>query len=490
MRYLFNPFLLFIITLFLLLSTYLLLDEPFIWPDEALYGDIARNIASENRLGTDLLKGLITDVENHAYWLPPLFMYAVAAWLKVFGTTIEVQRYFSVFLSILLLLLFYEGAKSYINLKSKNLKIILPLTITFLFAIDAAFLKASRLSRPEIMVLVFALAALLSYSRASKPHKKQNLLLAVTGALLGLATITHLIAICFAVAFGAHLIYVHKKNLFRFKGNYLFTLAFFTPILIWIASIYPNYNLLINQLNLISESRTYTIPWYINVINFPLLTKLSYFLYILISISFIIYSLKNRKSHYLLLSAILISIWVFVTLGEIYWYTIYPIPFVYLALLVFLSKILSSPKKNVRIKLTKIFLISISSFLIFSNLAGYLNLFNYHKNRTNYQIFSNQILENIPENKTVLLTSLPDAYFAFSKNRNKLYEYPAFFANVNDVEKVLDQTDYIVFSGFFSPDPVSNYIDQYITKNTESIKDLTSPYKIMIIKLKSPELRN
>ena len=490
MKKLINPLLFFITTIFLLLSCYLLLDEPFIWPDEALYGDISRNIALNGRLGTDLLKGMIVSVENHAYWLPPLFMYTLAGWLKIFGTAIETQRYFSVILGMAFILIFYQVAKSFIQLKNRTLSLVFPLAVTFLLTIDAAFLKASRLSRPEIMVLVLVFTALLFYLKSIGSKKRQNILLFFTGLFLGLAATTHLIAICFALSFGLHLMYTHKKNLFRFKGTYIFSIAFLTPIIIWILSIYPNYDLLQNQLNLISESRSYTIPWYINVLNFPLLTKVSYFIYILLSLTFVIYSLKTKKSAYLLLSFILILTWIFVTLGEIYWYTVYTVPFAYLALMVFLCDTLSISKNNLRSKGAKIFFIGITAFLIFSNISNYLSLFSYYKNRNSYQIFTDQILENIPENKSVFLTSLPDAYFAFDKDRNKLYEYPAFFADLNDVKKVLDQTDYIIFSGFFSPDPVSNSIDQYITRNTESIKELTSPYKIMVIKLKAPELRN
>ena len=55
-----------IITLFLLLNSLLFLKDPLIWPDEAIWADIAGNIIKENRMGTDLLKGIFPGIENQA----------------------------------------------------------------------------------------------------------------------------------------------------------------------------------------------------------------------------------------------------------------------------------------------------------------------------------------------------------------------------------------------------------------------------------------
>lgn len=484
-----SPALLLIIIVFLFMSVSLLLDEPFVWPDEALYGDIARNIMLENRLGTDLLKGLIRGVENHAYWIPPLFMFSNAAWFKLFGFSIESQRLFSVFLSGVFLIIFYQASKFFINLRNKNLKQFLPLSMTFLLAIDPAFLKASRLSRPEALVLVLVAAALCFYLKTFKSTKNQNRYLLFTGLLLGLAVTAHLIAVCFFAAFTIHLMYLHKKHLFRFKGPGLYITAFIIPILIWLLSIYPNYDLLINQLNLISRSRTFTIPWYVNVLNFPLLLKINYFIYISVSLSFIIFTAITRKLPYILLSLILIFVWLFISLGEIYWYTVYPVPFAFLMLFIFIRELFCSSGKNHLLKPAKITLIALVSFLVFSDFSNYFSLFTF-RNSDNYQLFKNQILENIPEGETVFLTSIPDAYFAFDKNRNRLFEFPAFFADINDLKQVLDRTDYIVFSNFFSPEPVSIFLDRYMTKNKASVKDISAPYKVMIIKLKDRNIRD
>lgn len=482
-----------IITIFLFLSTSLLLDEPFVWPDEAIYGDIARNIMLEGRMGTDLWKGLIDGIENHAYSLPPLFLYASAVWFKIFGFSITTQRLMSVFLASIFIVIFYNLVKKLLSSKKKLTARFLPFIATLMLAVDSVFLKASRLGRPEILVLVLAGGAMLLFLRSldEKTQRKQNILLFLTGLSLGIAVITHLIATCFLTSFLFAYIYTQKKHFLSFKKYYLFILGIFIPIAGWLISIYPNYQYLINQLSLVSNSRNYTIPWYINVINFPILPKLNYLFYLFITLSFVVYTIKTKLRPHILLSLILILTWGFATLGDIYWYTIYAIPFVYLALFILVNETLKRQSRTRLAFLVKVMLAVICFFLIYSNLTNYENLYNLYKNSNSYNLFRKQIAEAIPEGKTVYLSSIPDAYYAFNIEKNNLLEYPALFSDMEHFKKVLLEVDYIVFNGMYIPNPgASVYLDKFITMNMESAQELSNPYPVLIIKLKDKHLRS
>lgn len=491
MKKLFNPLFLLIILLLLWLSLSLLLDEPFVWPDEAIYGDIANNLMLENRMGTNLWKGLVDGIENHAYSLPPFYLYTSTLWFKLFSFSITTQRLFSVFLASLSLFVFYTLTQKLITSKNKTYSLIIPLVAVFCLTIDAVFLKTARLARPEILVLLLSLIATFVFIKASenKVPGQQTKLFLLTGLVLGLALITHLIALSFIIAFLISYLYLQRKNLLNIKKHFPIFIGITLPILIWLICLYPNYHYLFDQLNLVSNSRNFTIPWYITVLNFPILMKLNYLFYILITFSFLIFTIKNRQIQNVLLTLILLSSWIFVTLGEIYWYTVYIIPFTYITLFILINRLSVRSKSQFSHPLKLIF-IAITIFLIYSNLNNYFSLFTVYGNSNSYSLFQNQILENIPEGKTVYLSSLPDGYYAFESGRNQLIEFPALFSNTDNLEKVLNTIDYIIFNGIFIPDPTgAAFFDSYLAKNTESIKQLSSPYQILIIKLKDKNLR-
>lgn len=492
MKRIFNFPLLLILIIFLCLSTSLLLDEPMIWPDEAIYGDISRNILLEGRLGTDLWKGFVEGTENHYYSLPPFSLYANAVWFKIFGFSIYTQRLFSVFLASIFLIIFYVLAQKLISTKKKLYNELLPLGATLLLTVDSAFLKASRLSRPEIMVLLLVATAMLLYLRSfeQKSQKSQDKLLFFTGLILGIATITHFIAIGFAIGFALSYIYIQRENILNIKLYYFLAGGFLTPIIVWLISIFPNYQYLIDQLNLVSSSRNHTIPWYETVMGFSTLSKLNYLFYILTSAFFIVFTFKNRKNSYILLSSLLITSWGFATLGELYWYTVYAVPFTYLAFFILISHAVGWRTKNVVSSAARTILVALSIFIFFSNLFNYFTLFNIYKDTNAYEEFSKQIIENIPAGKTVYLSSIPDAYYAFGKDRNTLLEFPALFTDMTKFKEFVSKADYMVFNGIFIPNSqASEYLDKYLAKNGESVKEFSTPYHLLIFKIKDKQFR-
>lgn len=481
-----------IIAVFLLLSTILLLDDPLVWPDEAIYGDISRNLMLENRLGTDLWKGFIEGIENHFYSLPPLYLYTSSIWYKAFGFSIITQRLFSIFLGALSLVIFYLVSRKFILSGSRRLKSFLPLGLTILLAIDTVFLKASRLGRPEIFVLLLVVCSILFYLKSTeeKIDNSRQKYLFLTGLFLGLSIITHLIAVGFALAVIFAFIYAQRKNLFDFKKYYFLALGILIPVTIWLIYLYPNYQYLIDQLKLVEASRHYTIPWYDSVLNFPLL-KLSYSCYILICFLFVGFTIKSRKQPFILLSLLIVFSWIFTTLGRIYWYTVYPVTLSYLALLILINQAFNLRGKKLQNSLFKLTLIAVCLVLLSANLIDFSNSIKTYYMKDYYPAFQNQIAKSIPAGKTVFLSSIPDAYYGFERGRNRLLEFPALFEGMDKFKKTLREADYIVFNDIFIPDPQALlYLDQYIAKNLETAHELTFPYHILIFKIKDKDLRS
>lgn len=301
---------------------------------------------------------------------------------------------------------------------------------------------------------------------------------------------THLIAVGFALAVSLTFLYYQRKNLFDIKKYYLFFTGLIIPIAAWLIYLYPNYQYLIYQLKLVELSRHYTIPWYVNVLNFPLL-KLSYLCYILGDLLFIGFSLKNRKQPYILLSLLIIFAWIFTTLGQIYWYTIYPVSLSYLALLILINQSFNLNGKKLKNSLIKLSFLVVCLFLLCLNLFDFYNSSKTYYMKDYYPAFQNQITESIPPGKTVFLSSIPDAYYGFEPDRNQLLEFPALFAGMDKFKKTIKEADYIVFNDIFIPDPqAALYLDRYIAKNLDSAQELTFPYHILIMKLKDKNLRS
>lgn len=495
------PFLL--TSLFIFLSISSLLELPVVTNDEAIISDISLNLMHENRMGTDLWKGMLAGVENHAYWIPPLYFYANSIWFRITGFSLQNLRLLNVIFGVCFILFFYKITQNFLSSKTPGLKFSLIIIALLLLLTDSIFLRASRTGRPEMMVLFLIITALSFYIKISNRKLSQihTYELIISGFFLGLAIITHLISISFFIAIILSFLFVNKSALKSLKFWY-FILIFLTPAISWLISIYPNYSLLEQQLVLVSASRSYSIPWFTSIQHSSYLIRINYSLYILISVIFIWNTLWSRRNTHVLLSLIIISTWIFATLGKIYWYTVYPIPFVYIALILLVEE----QFKKISEKAPFLSIKQIAWILVILYFLGSNSGIHFTQPQNNsYKVFAEQILKTIPERKTVYLSSLPDAYFIFnnaSSNklisgysdntkdfgfRNKLYEWPVLPTNIENHKKILDESDYMIVSGFNEP---SNYTYSYIEKNSLSTEKIPTVYgNVFIILLKDKNKR-
>lgn len=95
----------------------------------------------------------------------------------------------------------------------------------------------------------------------------------------------------------------------------------------------------------------------------------------------------------------------------------------------------------------------------------------------------------VPKNKTVFLSAIPDPYFGFKKKRdkqNKLYEFPVLKTDKKNYLKILNDSDYLIYTGSYETLVFGNFLQSYIEKNKEEVYYLNEPYQYqaLIIKLK------
>lgn len=475
-----------IIILFIYLSTSSLTYTPPPWPDEALYMDIARNFIQHGKLGSDLLKGFVPGAENYSHWSPPFFLIINSLWLNLTGFTLTNQRLMTVLLSAAFLLVFYLISVDYLGSKNTRFNKFLPLYITALLIFDDLFLKTSRLSRPEMLILLLSFSSYYFYLKtiSGKAVKRLSLWLFLSGLLLGLATTTHLITISFLIPVFIDLLLSQKLSIFKFRAFLVFLSGLVLPISIWILSILPSIDTYKQQFLLIINNRIVSDAWLDRIAGSDdLVLKTIYIIYFIVSGSLIILALKSKKRLNLFFAAALISVIFFALLGKIYTYHALFIPFIYLGL----GYLLKKTKALYR----KIFLI-LSLVLLLSNIYIFVTLHVAHsKSAAIYSTLNAKIISVIPPGKSVYLSSIPDTYFLFEPGINELREFPALKVSKEDFEKVLDQTDFIVFSGFLGHPGIAEYLNNYIINNIDKHEHIALPndLTIDIIELKSRQER-
>lgn len=473
-----------VIGIYLFLAFSLIMSDPPIWPDEPIYGDIAKNILLENRAGTSLFEGTIPGAKDHAFWIPPFFVYSLAAWFKITGFSILNQRIFSTLFSAVAILLLYLICKRLAGLKHHTF--FFGLIIFLLLGADNIFLKSSRIGRPETLALFLGSGGILCYLESLK-QKNPGKWLFMSGVSLGLSLITHMLAFFFTLALTLIIVISLFGKWVKLKEYFPYMIGIFIPILIWALSIYPEYNLFIDQLKLIADSRNYTLPLYQYVLSLPLTVKAPFLIYIGITLIFIALTISNRQKNFISVTIFLILSWIFAFWGGIQWYLVYPVVFSYLALFILAAQAFITEKKSYP-PLLKVFIMVIIFSLIYFNLRIYTNFYDLYSGEDHYKLFSQEVKNIIPSGKTVFLSSIPDAYYPL-EGRNKLYSFPPVKVSIEDYRKVLDNTDYLVFNNFYSPPNINQFTQKYLDQNVESFVKVNSSYQVLILKLKEKDAR-
>ncbi|MDP2684051.1 MAG: glycosyltransferase family 39 protein [bacterium] len=468
-----------LLLVFLFIGFNNILKIPPIWPDEALMADTALNILNHHPAGTELLKNTLPGAQEFGFGYPPLFFYLLAIWFKLFGFSIFAQRTLTIVISIIFLLVFY----TFIKLLQKQKAAFLALS---LILSDYAFLKASLISRPEIVILLLGTISTYIFLKSDKLTSKKSLLAySLTGLLTGLGFLFHYLAIIFMAAFILFLIMRYKLKLFKQYNFLILTLSFLLPIIIWLMVIHNQLMYLINDLTLRWQYGNNEIIWLLSVFrDNGISLKIIYLIYFFIWWEIINLAFKTRKAEIKLVTLILSLSWIF----SYFWHTEYAfitvIIFSYIAFITLIYESFNIKK-----------IIYLTAFIVLIS----LNVYNLSKNilsvtgeKYSYSRFIDNILVNIPEGKTVYLSSIPDAYFAFKPNRNnKLYEFPFLPTTKQELTKVLNDSDYIIYNSSLEALVTENIVLEYIQKNSEQTIKIGGPdqYSAFVVKLVPKNLR-
>lgn len=459
----------FLIILFLFYSVTVFLNNPPVWPDEAIYTDIATNFLKNGTMSTDLFANTVPGLNHKSMWYPPLYFYLLAFWCRFFGVSIVSVRALSLVFAILSSAVFYLLVKKFFKSSYMGLFGLL------LLLIDGNFLQIGHLARMDIITFFFMISGLYLYLTYRTSGKNRHLL--ASGLFLGLGFITHNIAIVAVIAVSVFILL--QKTDFKSKSYDLLIIfsAILPSLLFWAYYIQTDWQLFIRQMSLQFEYKNRIGFWMFDTINSFLTWKIIAAGHIVLLVLLFVrrFSKKDHKALMILTGALIFDAGLII--GKNMWYVIYLQPFLILSYL-YLLKTVSGWQKS----LTLVFL----AFWVFINLYwGVSSLAIQRRTAFNYFGYCGEIQKLIPPGTSVFLSVIPDPYFCLAEKNYKLYEFTTVPYKHADYINLLNKTDYVVIN--YLNDPiVSNYINRNVEK-IEKISDMG--YFISIVRLTARDRR-
>lgn len=177
----YDPALFLIIIFFLLYTKLLGLYFPYPWPDEVLFITPALSLISSGFFSTPVLEGIIPGMEKATLWMPPLYMLFLAFVFWFFPGAGHQELFWtgrtvSLVLGILTITGFYRLTATFLKER------VIIISFVFLFSLELLFLRASNVSRMEVLNLLSLILFLYFL-------EKENF--DVAGFLLGISLLTH-----------------------------------------------------------------------------------------------------------------------------------------------------------------------------------------------------------------------------------------------------------------------------------------------------------
>ncbi|MEK7165491.1 MAG: hypothetical protein AAB874_01630 [Patescibacteria group bacterium] len=474
--------------LFLYINSILLLKDPPVWPDESIYADVVTNLIRNNRFGTDFWLTAYPGAQTHTFWNPPLFFVFLYGWFRVFGITIVTQRFLSITAGFLFLVVF--------TLLNNRLLKPLPLKFrllpTLALILDNTFMRSTRISRPEIFVMLFGYTGLSLYLNSLHMTNKikVNVMGIICGVLCGLTLLIHLIGAYFFITIVIFHIIVFRYAAFKEKFLYFLSGAFILPLLAWLTFNLPHLPLLFLQNQLAVVRKSIELPWIWYVLNYhprnwedwftnQAILKIVILFLIGYSTILLLFTLKNKSRSYLFFSLLLGLSWLITTVGKMSWYFPLIFPAFYILFLLLL--------KNLQLRLQKLFLCGLIAMLLLNSHLTIETLISLSGENYSYLKFTDKIVSLIPESSAIFLSTIPDPYYGLinSDKKFQLYEFPALQVSWLNYFELLNNADYIVYNGTYNPYIFGTEFERYILLNRDNIISTgeSEPFKTMVIKL-------
>lgn len=474
-------YLIVILTIYCYLGWSLLLDQPMVWSDEAIFADMAINLVEEGRLAADVWAGLLPGVTEYAGWHPPVFYLSLAGWLGVFGTNLLAQRLMSLVLGGIVVVCFAWFSRRFFTKLPDQVWLWLCLGL----AIDFVFLRAARHSRPEILILTF-----LAVSLVCLTYHKWKYRLPTLGVLSGLALATHPYGILVTLT---SLSYFYWIDGWRRPNQELriFTGLSLLPLIIWIVAIQPYWQIAWQQFQIVASKKALDEFWIwmpgrsqttAAQISFGLLQLASALGLVL---AWLKLKIKPNKQVMFVASLLIIS-WLMVWSGRMLWYAVYTSIFIYLSL----GLLLMQDKRSLIYKLAKLCL---TGLILINGYQHWSDWRNVHVLGLDYQGFVSQVTEAVPQGSQVFLSVGPEVYYGFldRDRRSEVIIFPGQETPPRDYLAVLNQTDYVVFNGNYIREVFGDFLEKYIEYNTADYQDvgMGTGYSALVIRLVDRDLR-
>lgn len=443
------------------------LKDPPVWPDEAVFYDMAKNLINNDNLGTRIYAGTSSDVQSTGLGYPPVFFYIFGYFTDIFGSDIEIIR--SLFLSfgIFSLITFFFLSK--IIFRNNFLSLL----GTIMLALDIFFARSSRTGRMEITTFCFMLLSYLFYVLTQ--IKKRNIYFLLAGIASGIALLNHPMGAIAPIIIVLNILMGNSKIKLKVFQFLIFIIPVILALPFWILKS-GNLLSLISTYGSHLQDKSPKLPYAFVLFQSSFSWWLMFIIYLIIIGFFLFFIFKSRIlkdkfiSFFLLSGTIISSI--ILLWGREGYYMIYFQPFIILIILFLL--------KNLYRKSGFIFVLLLTILLIITNIN--LQFFNnnslamtnnnitsiFKSQKYDYHLFTKSISEVLPNQKAnIFLSSTPDPYFDLIKlNLYNFYEAPdpSFPISESAYKEVLNNSDYAIITWI-----PHKLLAEYIENNKEKI---------------------
>ena len=211
--------------LFILLNLIGLSRTPIVLTDEATLNDPAKELAFHGKLRSSIFAGH-SGFEDAYFWQPPGQVVVTAAVYKTFGFGIWQSRVPVLFFAAGVCILLYFLAMRLFNSHRAAA------FASLLFAFDPRFIRASRSARMDAQCMFFSLLGVFLYLIADSDRKRRYMWIALSGLAIGIAGITHPIAIIWAITIIVLIIAIGPGS--KIKSLVSFIIPAGLPAAIWL----------------------------------------------------------------------------------------------------------------------------------------------------------------------------------------------------------------------------------------------------------------
>lgn len=199
------------------------------WSDEGWFASPAFNLAFHGFMGTTVLYSpRLPRIDQHTYWVLPLYLVGLAGWFKAFGFGLVSMRMFSAVFGAVAIGSWYAVAQ-----KLTRDPLVAAIT-AILLSTDYLFVNIGTLGRPDMMCAGLGSLSLALYLSL----RERNLGQAFFWANVALACcfFTHPNAILFAALF-VLLVWVHDRRTLRIRTLLAGAVPYLTGAAMWLAYI-------------------------------------------------------------------------------------------------------------------------------------------------------------------------------------------------------------------------------------------------------------